>query len=425
MGALDFDQNHLWHPYTTVGANATPVLEVKQANGVRLTLADDRTLIDGMSSWWAAIHGYNHPILNKAIEEQLTSMAHVMFGGLSHQPAINLGKALLAILPPSLNKIFYSDSGSVAVEIAIKMAMQYWRGQKQQRHKLLALEGGYHGDTFATMALCDPDNGLHQRFSSVLTQHFFAPTPSAQFGDDLPAQDLEAIESIFKRNHSEIAAVILEPILQGAGGMRNYSAAYLKTIRHLCDQYSLPLIADEIATGFGRTGTLFAIEHADIVPDIICLGKALSGGYLSFAATICNDKIAEGIKADADGVLQHGPTYMANPLACAVSIASIRLLLNSNWQKRIKAIEGILHKDLKSLASHPQVASVRVLGATGAITFKHSVNCQLLQNSAVEHGVWLRPFGKVLYTMPAYIINNDDLGTITTAMRAAVTALEC
>lgn len=423
MRLEEFDRQHLWHPYASIGTHAADSLLVKSARGTSLYLENNNSLIDGMSSWWCAIHGYNHPVLNAAAQEQLQSMSHVMFGGLTHHPAINLGKLLLEIVPPQLTKIFYCDSGSVAVEIAMKMAFQYWRGRGETRGKILALRGAYHGDTFAAMAVCDPINGMHKHFAPLLTNHIFAPRPQARFGKDEAPADRQALEAILRSQHHEIAAIIIEPILQGAGGMWFYSADYVRTIRELATQYGIPLIADEIATGFGRTGRLFACEHAGISPDILCLGKALSGGYISLAAVLCNDDIAASIIMDEPKSLQHGPTFMANPLACAIAHASVQLLLDGLWKKQVANIERILHKELDPLRAHPAVSDVRCLGATGVIEFKENPDHAKLQAEVVKHGVWLRPFGKLLYTMPPYLINETDLKRITHAMSASLSVL--
>lgn len=423
MRLQQFDRQHLWHPYAPVGEHAPANLAVRAARATRLYLEDGSTLIDGMSSWWSVIHGYNHPVLNTAVRKQLSSVSHVMFGGLTHQPAALLGETLLKLVPPSLSKIFYCDSGSVAVEVAVKMAFQYWRGQGQTRSKLLALRGAYHGDTFTAMSICDPINGMHRHFAPMLGQHLFAPRPQSRFGEQGATADQKALHDILDANHKDIAAVIVEPILQGAGGMWSYSAEYLRAVREASAHYQIPLIADEIATGFGRTGRLFACEHADIAPDILCLGKALSGGYLSFAAVLSSDKIADSVISDESGALCHGPTFMANPLACAVSNASVNLLLQGNWQTRVNTIERILKEELEVARTHPAVHDVRCLGATGVIEFKKAPDCRQLQSAVVAQGVWLRPFGNLLYTMPAYTIKARDLRRIARSMCVALSAL--
>jgi len=401
---FNFEQKHIWHPYASM-QNPAPVYPVKSASGVRLTFEGGREVIDGMASWWCAIHGYNVPELNVAIETQLKDMAHVMFGGLTHKPAVELAKLLLSIVPNTMEKVFFADSGSVSVEVAMKMALQYWQAQgMRKKTKLLALKHAYHGDTFGAMSVCDPVSGMHHIFSDVLPTHHFSDV------------NIEALEAQIKAHHAELAAVIVEPIVQGAGGMRFYSAELLKRIRELCDAYDVLLIVDEIATGFGRTGKLFACEHANIQPDIMCVGKALTGGYMTLAATLCSSKVSDGIHANNQGVLMHGPTFMANPLACAVAIASIRLLLDSPWQQRVESIEKQLKIGLEACRNCETVADVRVLGAIGVIEMKEPLDVQKVQAQLIEQGVWLRPFGKLLYTMPSFVMNKADLNTLTSAM---------
>ncbi len=416
-----FDRDHLWHPYTSTTA-PLPAYEVASASGVRIRLKDGRELIDGMASWWCVIHGYNHPELNRAIEEQLQKLAHVMFGGLTHEPAIALGRKLIDLTPEPLQHVFFSDSGSVAVEVAIKMALQYWQGRgRAGKTRLLTVRGGYHGDTFGAMAVCDPVNGMHQLFRDVLPQHLFAPRPQSRFGQPLVAGDLDEFETLLATNRDSLAAVILEPIVQGAGGMWFYSADYLKGVAGLCRQHSVLLIADEIATGFGRTGTLFACEHAGVAPDILCLGKTLTGGYLSLAATLATREVAEGIAVDG-GVLMHGPTFMANPLATAVAARSIELLLASPWQQRIAAIEAQLRRELAVYAGHPAVVDVRVLGAIGVVETREPVDVAAVQKRFVDAGVWIRPFGRLVYLMPPYVISSADLSVLTAAVGLALVA---
>lgn len=420
---LQYDRQHAWHPYASM-IDAPTVYPVMSASGVRLTMADGKELIDGMSSWWAAIHGYNHPVLNQALTKQLKDMAHVMFGGLTHPSAVELVRLLVEITPEPLTKVFISDSGSVAVEVAIKMAIQYWYSKGQpQKHKLATIRTGYHGDTFGAMAVCDPETGMHQMFRGVLPQHHFADTPQIGFDEEWDESDISSLKSIIEQHHQELAAVIIEPIVQGAGGMRFYSPTYVKRVRELCDQYDVLLILDEIATGFGRSGELFACEHADICPDIMCVGKAITGGYMSLAATLCNEKISDGICQGEAGAFMHGPTFMGNPLACAVAVASIKLLLSTPWKNRVQRIEQQLNESLKPCADMPQVEDVRVLGSIGVVEMKQPVNMERIQKMLVEKGVWLRPFGKLVYTMPPYIMEPDDLKTLTGAMVETIGAL--
>lgn len=420
---LAYDKQHVWHPYSSL-VDAPEIFPVVSANGVRLKLADGKELIDGMSSWWSAIHGYNHPVLNAAAIEQLSRMSHVMFGGLTHPPAVKLAKLLVDISPEPLNKVFFSDSGSVACEVAIKMAFQYWTSiGKPEKNRLLTVKKGYHGDTFATMAVCDPETGMHHIFNDILLKHHFAEQPQSLFGETLKENDLDGVKTLLEQYHHEIAAFIIEPIVQGAGGMHFYSADYLKAIRELCDQYDILLIHDEIATGFGRTGKLFACEHANISPDIMCIGKCLTAGYLTLAATLCNDRVSKGICEGEAGVFMHGPTFMANPLACSVAAASIELLLSQDWQGNVKRIEQQLEKALLPAKNLNTVQDVRVLGSIGVIELKKAVDMKTVQPLFVEQGIWIRPFGKLVYTIPPYIISDEDIQTLGKGMLKVISSL--
>lgn len=413
---IHLDRSYIWHPYTSF-QDTNPLYPVKSAQGVHLTLSDGRQLIDGVASWWCAIHGYNHPQLNSAVQHQLHNMSHVMFGGLTHEPAIKLAQQLANMCPGSLKHVFFCDSGSVSVEVAIKMSLQYWQALKQpSKSKLLAIKNGYHGDTFGAMAVCDPINGMHHLFSGTLPQHYFASAPPMGYHNPHYQGALDDLEQQLSQHQDSIAAVILEPIVQNAGGMRIYSPDYLSQVRQLCDQYKVLLIADEIATGFGRTGKLFACEHADISPDIMCIGKALTGGYLSFATTLCTEKISKTISSGENKQLMHGPTFMANPLACSVALANINLLLNNPWQQRIQTIEQQLRQELSVCQDMDHVEDVRVIGAIGVVETKQAIPLSILQPEFVKRGVWLRPFGKLIYTMPPYIIKAEELSQITSSI---------
>lgn len=431
--SMSFDRQNIWHPYTSM-ANPLPSYYVHSAKGVRLTLSKptDETpdtpveVIDGMSSWWAVIHGYNHPAINQAMTAQINQVSHVMFGGMTHQPAIDLCQKLVAITPKGLDKVFISDSGSVAVEVAIKMAMQYWKSkQANNKTKLLTVRNGYHGDTFAAMSVCDPVNGMHQLFEQVISKHYFAPAPATKFDEKWDETELAELTKLFEQHHQEIAAFIIEPIVQGAGGMRIYHPNFLKACRALCDKYNVLLIADEIATGFGRTGKLFACEWSDITPDILCVGKALTGGNMSLAATLCSTKIATTISEGEAGCFMHGPTFMGNPLACAAANASLSLLATSDWQQQVTTIEQQLTDGLLPLANHRRVADTRVLGAIGVIEANQVVNMAHIQKRFVELGVWIRPFGKLIYIMPPFVINKDDLTTIINAITTVLDEDAC
>ena len=408
------DQQHIWHPYAKVPNEINAHL-VSSASGVYLNLDNGQQVIDGMSSWWSAIHGYNHPNLNKAVVDQLGKMSHVMFGGLTHDPAIQLAQTLVELTPENLTKVFFTDSGSVAVEAALKMALQYWHNKNQvNKHKFVTLRGGYHGDTFGAMSVCDPDNGMHHLFAGVLPKHYFVKSPSMVAMDEA----LDDLEATLNAHSDTIAAMILDPVVQGAGGMRIYNPQYLTKAKALCDKHQVLFILDEIATGFGRTGELFALEYVDVEPDILCLGKALTGGYMTLAATITTDEISQGV-----GTLMHGPTFMANPLACSVANASIELLLNSPWQDNIADIETVLNSELSSLRLHDKVVDVRILGAIGVVELTQEINVEKVQNRLIEHGVWLRPYGKLLYTMPPFSISKQELLLITKAIKTVIEEL--
>ncbi|MEU3949250.1 adenosylmethionine--8-amino-7-oxononanoate transaminase [Streptomyces sp. NPDC029526] len=413
---LELDRRHVWHPYGPMPGRQEPLV-VESASGVRLRLADGSgELIDGMSSWWSAIHGYNHPVLNEAAREQLGRMSHVMFGGLTHEPAVRLAKLLVDISPEGLEHVFLADSGSVSVEVAVKMCLQYWRSLgRPEKHRLLTWRGGYHGDTWQPMSVCDPEGGMHGLWAGVLPRQVFAGAPPAEY-DEAYA---EGLRELIARHAAELAAVVVEPVVQGAGGMRFHSPAYLRVLREACDEHGVLLVFDEIATGFGRTGALFAADHAAVTPDVMCLGKALTGGYLTMAATLCTARVAEGISRGEVPVLAHGPTFMGNPLASAVACASVELLLGQDWLAEVKRIEAGLREGLAPAADLPGVREVRVLGAIGVVQLDHEADLAAATAAAVREGVWLRPFRDLIYTMPPFVTHDVDLARITRAVRAA------
>jgi adenosylmethionine-8-amino-7-oxononanoate aminotransferase len=416
---LALDRAHVWHPYAALPPAAPPLL-VESACGVRLRLADGRELIDGMASWWCAIHGYRHPALDAAARAQLDRMAHVMFGGLTHEPGVALARRLVELTPDGLEHVFFADSGSVGVEVAIKMALQLQRSRgRPEKQRLLALRGGYHGDTFGAMSVCDPVGGMHHLFAGTLTQQLFAPRPPGGFDAPLDAVWAAEVEALVAGHAGELAAVVVEPVVQGAGGMHVYAPACLRLLRELCDAHDVLLIADEIATGFGRTGALFACEHAGVAPDVMCVGKALTGGYLTLAATLCSARVARGIAEGEAGVLMHGPTFMANPLACSVALASLDLLADGAWRADVARIERGLRAGLASAAGLPGVRDVRVLGAIGVVQLDREVDVPAATAAAVEHGVWLRPFRDLVYAMPPYVTGDADLATVAGAIVAA------
>ncbi len=416
---LEFDRRHIWHPYTSMTA-PLPVYPVARSEGVYLELADGRQLVDGMSSWWCAQHGYNHPELVAAAKAQLDAMPHVMFGGITHEPAVRLCQSLRKMLPPALECIFPADSGSVAVEVSLKMALQYWHAKGTPRSKFLTIARGYHGDTFGAMSVCDPVNSMHSLYQRFLPEHIFVAAPQSRFDGEWQPNDIAAFQTALAQHHQDIAAVILEPIVQGAGGMRVYHPEYLRRVRALCDEYGVLLILDEIATGFGRTGKLFACEHADIAPDIMCIGKALTGGMMTLSAAIATREVAEVVSGGAAGVFMHGPTFMGNPLACAVAEANLQIVQRNEWQAQVAAIEAHFQTALTPLRAEENVADVRIIGAIGVVETCRAVDMAALQAFFVEQGVWIRPFGKLIYLMPPFEIQTDELQRLTDAVAAAV-----
>ncbi|MGI3095720.1 adenosylmethionine--8-amino-7-oxononanoate transaminase [Vibrio diabolicus] len=421
---LAFDRQHIWHPYTST---LTPLTcyPVASANGVHIKLEDGTELVDGMSSWWSTIHGYNHPHLNQAAHQQIDQVSHVMFGGITHQPAINLCKKLLSLAPSNLEHVFLADSGSVAVEVSLKMALQYWHARGERRPKFLTLRHGYHGDTFAAMSVTDPDNSMHSLYKGFLPEHIFAESPTCGYWDKWKPEDLTDFEHKIETHHQELAAVILEPIVQGAGGMRIYHPEFLKGVRRLCDKYGLLLIADEIATGFGRTGKLFACEHADIQPDILCVGKALTGGYMTLSATLASKHVADTVCGGDAGCFMHGPTFMGNPLACAVATASLELIEQGDWKQQTQKIETLFSELLPKLEEYDLVKNTRWLGAIGVVETHRPVNMETIQALFVEHGVWIRPFGKLIYMMPPFISKPEDIEKLVNAIDAALQRKDC
>jgi len=419
---LELDRRHVWHPYSPMPASAPP-LPVVSASGVRLRLADGRELIDGMASWWCAVHGYRHPALDGAVRKQLERMAHVMFGGLTHEPAVRLAARLVELSPARLDHVFFADSGSVAVEVAIKMCLQYWRAQgRRERCRLLTVRGGYHGDTFGAMAVCDPVGGMHALFDDTLVEHVFADRPPSGFDAALDTGYATHLTGLVEQHAHDVAAVIVEPVVQGAGGMHFYSPAIVRHLRELCDQHDILLILDEIATGFGRTGAMFASHHANVTPDVMCVGKALSGGYLPLAATLCTARIAEGISRGEGGALMHGPTFMGNPLACSVALASLDLLGDGSWRRDVARIERGLAEGVACARELPGVSDVRVLGAIAVVQLEGPVDVPAATRAAVGAGVWLRPFRDLVYAMPPYVTDDPDVAQIASALVAAAQA---
>lgn len=424
MMDLEFDRQHIWHPYTST-LNPLTCYPVVSASGVEIELENGKKLVDGMSSWWSTIHGYSHPVLNRALTEQANKMAHVMFGGITHEPAISVCKKLVSLSPASLEHVFLADSGSVAVEVSLKMALQYWHAKGESRPKFLTLNHGYHGDTFAAMSVTDPNNSMHNLYKGFLPEHIFAQSPTIGFHQEWNEDDIEDFANKLDTHHREVAAVILEPIVQGAGGMRIYHPTFLKRVRQLCDKYGVLLIIDEIATGFGRTGKLFASEHADIQPDIMCVGKALTGGYMTLSATLTSKHVADTVCGGDAGCFMHGPTFMGNPLACAVASASLSLIESGEWQQQVSQIEALFARTLPSLLSHQRVKDVRWLGAIGVVEVDRAVNMEVIQQHFVDHGVWIRPFGKLIYMMPPFISQSEHIEKLVDAISSALNTDAC
>lgn len=423
---LAFDAEHIWHPYSRAGLltdQSTAMFPVVGAQGVYLHLNDGRRLIDGMSSWWCMVHGYNHPQMNAALQQQVEQFSHVMFGGLTHKPAIELARKLLAMAPEPMHSVFFADSGSVAVEVAIKMAMQFWIARdRPEKNKMLTVKGGYYGDTTGCMSVCDPEGGMHHWFTGIVPEHFFVSRPDCRFHEDVTEQHTSQLHQMFEQHGQRLAGVIIEPVVQGAGGMYFYSPQFLARLRQLCDEHDVLLIHDEIATGFGRTGKLFACEHADVVPDIMCVGKALTGGYLTLAATLCSQQVSRTISDHSP--FMHGPTFMANPLACAAGNASLEILAGGGWQQQLPMIESALREGLAPCARLNSVADVRVLGAIGVVEMRKPVDMAQIQPLLVKAGVWVRPFGKLVYVMPPYIISREELATLCHAICSVLHGLE-
>lgn len=420
---VKFDEQHIWHPYTSM-KTPLPSYPVQSADGVRIKLESGQELIDGMSSWWSVIHGYNHPLINQAITDQLSKMSHVMFGGLTHNPAIELCKKLVEITPVGLEKVFLADSGSVSVEVALKMAIQCQLGRGYiSRNKFVTIKHGYHGDTFGAMAVCDPVNSMHSLYSDILPKNYFIEAPKSKPDQDFDHKELDELKMLLQQDSDNIAALILEPVVQGAGGMRFYHPEFISAAKSICEQYKILIIADEIATGFGRTGKMFACEHAQITPDIMCLGKAITGGYMTLAATLCTEQVALDISQCDAGVLMHGPTFMANPLACAAANASLDLLRTGDWFEQVKHIEAGLKQGLQPCEELDCVTEVRVFGAIGVIEMKQAVNVAEIQKQFIQHDLWIRPFGKLVYVMPQYIISTQDLALLTSGIVKTLSAM--